>query len=172
MSAQSGGQAPQGPREKFLAGRVLDVEQIVLNAVNEIVLSHSRVAQTGDATQANMVYIGLVLNLDAFVRPLVRRYVQSKSTRMWYESKRTEIVKRWPIGGDNPNIADARALFDLTIDVLAQERSFKMRRWTFFGIGWNPGQRVDYDTMVAEDEREGPEELGSESGRVESRESD
>jgi hypothetical protein len=166
MSTQAGGPQTQGFREKFLAGKVLDVEQIVLNAVNEIVLAHSRVAQLGDATQANMVYIGLVLNLDAFVRPLVRQYVQSKSTKVWYESKRTEIIKRWPIGGDSPSISDARQLFDLTIEVLARERSFKMRRWTFFGIGWSPGQQVDVDTMVQEDEREGPEELAEEKDRI------
>ncbi len=165
MSNQGSGQQIQGPREKFLAGKVLDVEQIVLNAVNEIVLAHSRVAQVGDATQANMVYIGLVLNLDAFVRPLVRQYVQSKVTKTWYESRRTEIVKRWPIGGDNPNISDARQLFELTIEVLARERSFKMRRWTFFGIGWSPGQQVDIDTMVLEDEREGPEDLAPEGDK-------
>jgi hypothetical protein len=166
MSAQGSGQA-QGFREKFLAGKVLDVEQIVLNAVNEIVLAHSRVAQLGDATQANIVYTGLVLNLDAFVRPLIRQYVQSKTTKQWYESKRTEIIKKWPIGGDSPNISDVRQLFDLTIEVLARERSFKMRRWTFFGEGWRQRQQVDFDTMITEDEREGPEELATESEMAE-----
>jgi hypothetical protein len=167
MSIQGSGPQVQHIREKFLAGKALDVEQIVLNAVNEIVLAHARVAQAGDATQANTVYIGLVLNLDAFVRPLIRQYVQSKATKTWYESRRTEIVKRWPIGGDSPNISDARQLFELTVEVLARERSFKMRRWTFFGVGWSPGQQVNIDTMVVEDEREGPEELASDSDSAE-----
>jgi hypothetical protein len=166
MSAQSDSQIGSGYREKFLAGKVLDLEQIVLSAVNEIILAHSRVAQLGDASQANVIYTGLVLNLDAFVRPLIHQYVHSKATKQWYETKRVEIAKRWPIGGDNPNLVDVRSLFSLTIEVLARERVFKMRRWTFFGEGWKEGQQVDVDTMVQEDEREGPEELDTDPGTV------
>ena len=167
MSGQTDTQPGSGYRAKFLAGKALDIEQIVLNGINEVLLAHLRVAQIGDATQANMIYIGLVLNLDAFVRPLIRNYA-SKANRVYYETKRTEIAKRWPVTGENPRIEDARSLFDLTVDVLAKERSFKMRRWTFFGEGWKEGKRADVDTMVQEDEREGPEELDTDSETTES----
>ena len=109
-----------------------DVESVILNLITEIGMSALKVKDVGDAGQAQTVFIMSVMNLDNFVYPLLT----SHSEFDWgdYTEKRDSIVNE--IGENSPTLGQARNLYKLTIEVLSKHRLFKMRRQTYFGIGW------------------------------------
>ena len=57
----------QNFKDKLFSAKALDIEQIILNSIDQIMLSPLKVAELGDAVKVNRMMEGLVLNLDAFV---------------------------------------------------------------------------------------------------------
>lgn len=147
-------------KTKLFTPQSLDVEQIVLNLINELGLSAIRVQTVGDATQANTVFTMLALNLDSFVFSLLT----SDKTKDWdeYIKERDAITSRWPekkIGSnDNDHIyqqaRQARKLYELTVKTWANQRLFKVRRFSYFGVGWKESQIPDISKLERVDEEQ------------------
>lgn len=160
MAAQQG---VQNLREKMFSAKFLDVEQIVLNLINEINLAPIKAGELGDFTKANSVMQGMVLNLDAFVSTVLAAGSGSDLTA--YFEKRGGIVDRWNAGlPKDPSMETVRELYKVNLEVLASERLFKMRRYTYFGFHWKRGMQANLDRLQEEEQVEGEErELEDES---------
>ena len=93
-------------QSRLFRPQALDIEQIILHLIDEIGLSAVKVAQLGDAKQANTVFIMLVLNLDNFLYPILT----ADDSKEWseYRKKRKAIYDKWP--ESNP-INEARELY-------------------------------------------------------------
>lgn len=155
-------------KTKLFTPQALDVEQIVLHLIDEIGLSALRVQSVGDASQANTVFTMLVLNLDSFVFNLLI----SDESKDWddYVAERKRIVDNWPLdhsGGRDPSIgqkeaAAARTLYGLTIRTWAFQRLFKLRRFSYFGVGWKKDQQPDEAKLEAADEEQEEQDTSEE----------
>lgn len=139
-------------RDKLFSAKALDIEQIILSTVDQIMLSPLKVAELGDAVKVNRMTEGLVLNLDAFVSRIL--LAESGFEDSPYQKERVEIIEKWPVEGA-PNMELVRDLFKLTIEELQKRRLFKMRRYTYFGMGWRNSQKLDLEKMQKQDEIEG-----------------
>ena len=149
----------QNFKDKLFTAKSLDIEQIILNSVDQIMLSPLKVAELGDAIKVNRMTEGLVLNLDAFVSRILLAEEGFEDSA--YQKARIAIVEKWPKEG-NPNMELVRDLFKLTIEELQKRRLFKMRRYTYFGMGWKKTQKLNLEAMQKQDETEG--EPGEEEG--------
>lgn len=141
-----------GFRDKLFAAKALDIEQIILNVVDQIMLSPLRVAELGDSTKANAVTEGLVLNLDAFVSRILLTEEGVEDNE--YQKKRLGLIGRWPKDG-SPNMELVRDMFKLTIEALQKRRLFRMRRHVYFGMGWKKTQKPDLEAIQKQEEVEG-----------------
>ncbi len=138
----------QNFQSRLFRPQALDIEQIMLHMIDEIGLSAVKVAQLGDATQANTVFIMLVLNLDNFIFPILT----ADGSRNWddYKKERKSIYDTWP--DKTSAINEARQLYKLSISILAKQRLFKVKRYSSFGIGWQQGHQIDMENLNKEDE--------------------
>ncbi len=139
-------------KDKLFAAKSLDIEQIILTTVEQIMLSPLKVAEIGDATKVNRMTEGLVLNLDAFVSRILLAEEGFEDSP--YQKERVDIINGWPVEGP-PNMEKVRDLFKLTIEEIQKRRLFKMRRYTFFGVGFKKWQKVNLEEIEKQDELEG-----------------
>lgn len=149
-------------KQKLFSAKSLDIEQIVLNAVDQIMLSPLKVAELGDATKVNRMTEGLVLNLDAFVSRILLAEEAIEDSD--YQKKRKAIIERWP-KDTVPNMELVRDLFKLTIEELQKRRLFKVRRQSYFGMGWKKKQQANLNALQKQEEVEG-EEPSEEEGEL------
>ena len=142
----------QNYREKLFAAKSLDIEQIILTAINEIMVAPLKIAELGDIAKVNAMMEGLVLNLDAFVSRILlteEHFADSK-----YQKDRTKIIETWPTDS-KPNMNLVRDLFKLTVEALQERRLFKVKRYSYFGMGWKKTQKINLEEMQKQDELEG-----------------
>ena len=138
---------------KTFGAKKLDVEDVVNNAINEIMLCPLKANELGDMSKVNRLQGALVLNLDTFVRNLLESNERKKYQT--YEKRRTDVIQRWPVLKDSePGIEIIRELFGVCVWVLGNERLFKMRRMTFFAEGWEEDRRVAIEKMMDEEDKE------------------
>ena len=144
-------------RDRLFKPQALDMEQIVLHLIEAINLSAIMVKDVGNASQANSVFTALVLNLDSFVYPIL-----SSEGREFgdYEDRRKQIKDTWDKSSDEGSspYSSARKLYMLTVETLAKERLFKVRRLVYFGYGWKVGQNVKVEKLLEEEEKLGETE--------------
>jgi hypothetical protein len=142
-------------RQKLFKPQFLDIEQIILHMIEAISLSALLVKDVGDAKQANAAFTALVLNLDSFVFPLLTAEDQINWTK--YITDRKMITDKWKItqdAGESPSNS-ARELYKLTVETLARQRLFKVRRMVYFGVGWYRGQQINMNELVGMEEKDG-----------------
>lgn len=154
MSSRStssrGGSQNQG-RDK-LFNPAIDIEQVVLDWIHNIGNSAIFIQGQGDAKQANTIFTMGVLNLDAFVHSLLT----SDSRKNWgaYNKKRDDILGNWPAEDQTKSAQRARKLFELTITIWAEQKLFKVRRYGYYGEGWEKAKAAALDIEAMQDEEE------------------
>lgn len=153
-------------RDKILGARLLDVEQILLETIEQIMLAPLKIAELGDATKANAVMEGLVLNLDAFFS----RVVLSEEGRdtAEYQRQRNSLIEQWGVSAEMrkaPTIETVRDLFKVTVEEMARERLFRTRRYVYFGFHWKQGKQVKLDELEKLEADEEAEERGDTNGQ-------
>jgi len=131
-------------------------EQIVLSAISAILSSPTAVDSTG-AQKSRLIVCEEVQLFDRFVHPILTEMSKGAYDITEYTKARTEIRERWKKATtENEQIGCALDMFEEMNKILARQRLYKMKHYSYFTIRQKTQNRwpelTDLQTQETEDE--------------------
>lgn len=132
------------PFQQKYAGEFISAELLLLQTMQAIQMSPLMIDRIGDAGKAHSVFTGLVINFDA----LVMGFMESSNSLAVrnFKEEREDIVASW---NDN-EYKKALELYTAIVNVLTREGVFKIKRYSYFGVGWEKEKAKELEEGLEE----------------------